>query len=211
MLNSQDLLLRVASSLCGWPALSLPLPAESAPWLSPLPPLPPPATIFPLRPLFVAPLPPTLSAIWSPPPHGQHIFSSADRPQSGFYDAPRFFCWSPQSGNAERARRSASSFSFAAYLRPRHAFSMHVPPSPLRLSPTLLRWSRSDIGIGGDDDDDLRLHLRAIEGGRASVLREMLLFLPSILPDRPKWWSASLPTAARCVIPSDSGAELEIW
>ena len=102
---------------------------------------------------------------------------------------------------------SASSFSLAAYLRPRrHAFSMHVPVPFTTLS---LRWSRSDIGIGGDDDDDLRLHLRARKGEDESVLREMLLFLPSILPDRPKWWSA--PTMARCVIPSDSGADLEIW
>ena len=35
---------------------------------------------------------------------------------------------------------------------------------------SLLRWSRSDIGIGGDDDD-LRLHLRARARTRASFAK----------------------------------------
>ena len=66
------------------------------------------------------------------------------RPKSGFYDAPRFFCSSPQSGNAE------SSFSLAAYLQPRHAFSMHVPvPFTTPLPPPLVSIGYRE---GGDDD-----------------------------------------------------------
>ena len=202
MLNSQDLLLRVASSLCGWLAGPVPPSPESAPSLAAA------CNHFSIAPpVRCSSAPDIIRYLVSTAALAGNTFfpRPTDRPQSGFYDAQRFFCTSPQSGNAGRER---------VLFLPRRIFT--APPPRVfdaRARPlydALPRWSRSDIGIGGDDDDDdLRLHLRARKGEDESVLREMLLFLPSILPDRPKWWSA--PTMARCVIPSDSGADLEIW
>ena len=112
MLNSQDLLLRVAlSSLCGWLCPSL---ARVS-------------SLSPLQPFFhCAPCPLLLCPdiirylVSTAAQHGQHIFSPTDSSQ-GFTMPHAFFVRRPN-------REMQSPLSpLAAYLQPRHAFSMHVP------------------------------------------------------------------------------------